>query len=73
MGDLEIADMAKKSKMNCRTCDYGKKNHFDAATRQCVLSGNSAFLINWFFPSAIAELAMQPNGNDNNRSIMAIA
>jgi hypothetical protein len=33
---IERLPFGQNTKDDCKACDYGLKNHFDAATQQCV-------------------------------------
>jgi hypothetical protein len=36
MADLKGCPFGQDIKNDCKNCDYGDTNHFDAATGQCV-------------------------------------
>jgi hypothetical protein len=36
MADLKGCPFGQDIKNDCKTCDYGNKNHFDAASGQCI-------------------------------------
>ena len=36
MADLKGCPFGQNTKDDCKTCDYGLKNHFDTDTQQCA-------------------------------------